>query len=171
MSCDQNFCMKFFTTRKKYNCNLRIVTIAISELTILLILYFHDYIFPQISCYTKHGTKTQCAQRETQMPFMGELFFKVFRKCCWKCINQKFLLIVRKKRKKNTNEANKRKMSVKTIQYSAEIIFMLHGLVSGQKPAFVVLALDECVNGVAILNKHNKQGGINQITSRVGSIK
>ena len=62
---------------------------------------------------------------------MGELLFKVFRKFCWKCIKQKFLLIARKKRKENTNQANKRKLSVKTIQYSAEIIFMLHGLVSG----------------------------------------
>ena len=41
--CDWNFCMKFFTTSSSKNiiATLRIVTIEISELTFLLILYFH----------------------------------------------------------------------------------------------------------------------------------
>ena len=43
VSCDENFCMRFFTTlnSKKLIALLAIVTIKNSELTFLLIFYFH----------------------------------------------------------------------------------------------------------------------------------
>ena len=44
VSCDKNFCINFFTTPSSKNiiATLRTITIEISELTFLLILYSHD---------------------------------------------------------------------------------------------------------------------------------
>ena len=47
MSCNQNFCMKFFTALNSKNiiAPLRIVTIAKSELAFLLTFHFHSRLF------------------------------------------------------------------------------------------------------------------------------
>ena len=54
VSCDQNFCMKFFTTPKSKNiiATLRLATIEKFELTFLHILYFHDSVYNLMSLMT-----------------------------------------------------------------------------------------------------------------------
>ena len=53
-SCDWNFSMSFLTTLSSKNiiANLRIVTIEISELTFLIILYFNAHTHQYTSIYT-----------------------------------------------------------------------------------------------------------------------